>query len=89
MVLSEAQYSDAILEARRILKLGQKWQELMPGEKRPNFERAAREILKRAMSHQVERNEEPLDIRERPLIPSKYIASRLGVRAHRDHHLED
>ena len=68
MVLSEAQYSDAILEARRILKLGQKWQELMPNDKRPNFERAAREILKRAMSHRVERNEEPLDIRSDALM---------------------
>ena len=62
MVLSEAQQHDAYREARDILKLGQKWQELMPGEKRPNFERAARSILKRALGHRVERNEEALDV---------------------------
>ena len=60
MVLTQAQQHDAYREARDILKLGQKWQELMPGEKRPNFERAAREVLKRALGHKIERNEQPL-----------------------------
>ena len=42
MVLTQAQKQDAYREARDIMKLSKKWQELMPGEKRPNFERAAR-----------------------------------------------
>ena len=64
MVLTQAQQHDAYREARDILKLGEKWQELMPGEKRPNFTRAAREVLKRALGHKIERNEQPLDIHE-------------------------
>ena len=64
MVISEAEQSRAFREAREIMKLGEKWQQLMPGEKRPNFERAAREVLRRAMGHQVARNTERLDIRE-------------------------
>ena len=64
MVLTQAQQHDAYREARDILKLGEKWQELMPGEKRPDFKRAAREVLKRALGHKVERNEQPLDIHE-------------------------
>ena len=41
MVLSREQKQKAYLEAERILALGKKWQQLVPGEKRPNFERAA------------------------------------------------
>ena len=33
------------------------WQDLMPGERRPNFKRAAREIVRRALGHKVRRNE--------------------------------
>ena len=62
MVLTRAQKHDAYREARDIMKLSKKWQELMPGEKRPNFERAAQEVVRRALGHKVERNEPPLDI---------------------------
>ena len=62
MVLSEAQRRDAYREAQQILRLNEKWQELMPGERKPNFERAAQEILRRALGHKVRRNEEPLNI---------------------------
>ena len=62
MVLTQAQQHDAYREARDILKLGEKWQELMPGEKRPDFTRAAREVLKRALGHKIERNEQPLAV---------------------------
>ena len=44
MVLSEIEQQRAFREAREIMKLSEKWQELMPGEKRPNFERAAKEV---------------------------------------------
>ena len=64
MVLSEAEQQEAYRESREILKLGQKWQQLMPGEKRPNFERAAKEVLRRALGHRVQKNVERLDIRE-------------------------
>ena len=62
MVLTQAQKHDAYREAQDIMKLSEKWQELMPGEKRPNFERAAQEVIRRALGHKVERNEAPLDI---------------------------
>ena len=62
MVLSEVEQQRAYREAREILKLGQKWQQLMPGEKRPNFERAAKQVLRRALGHQVQKNVENLDI---------------------------
>ena len=62
MVLSKAEKQDAYREAKQIMLLGEKWQELMPGEKRPNFERAAQEILRRALGHKVQRNEEPLQL---------------------------
>ena len=64
MVLSEAEQQEAYREAREILKLGEKWQQLMPGEKRPNFERAAKQVLRRALGHRVQKNVERLDIRE-------------------------
>ena len=64
MVLSQAQKQDAYREAKSILALGEKWQELMPGEKRPNFERAAQEIVRRALGHRVERNESSLDLHD-------------------------
>ena len=62
MVLSEIEQQRARREVREIMKLGEKWQQLMPGEKRPNFERAAREVLRRALGHQVVKNQEALDI---------------------------
>ena len=62
MVLSEAQKHDAYREAQQILRLSEKWQELMPGERKPNFHRAAQEVLKRALGHTTSRHEEPLDI---------------------------
>ena len=65
MVLSEAEQQEAYREAREILKLGEKWQQLMPGEKRPNFERAAKQVLRRALGHRVQKNVERIDIRGR------------------------
>ncbi len=62
MVLSKAQKLDAYREAQQILSLADKWQELMPGERKPNFRRAAQEVLKRALGHRTSRNEEALDI---------------------------
>ena len=64
MVLSEIEQQRAFREAREIMKLGEKWQQLMPGEKRPNFERAAKEVLRRALGQRVQRNAEALDIKE-------------------------
>ena len=64
MVLSEIEQQRAFREAREIMKLGEKWQQLMPGEKRPNFERAAKEVLRRALGQRVQRNVEALDIKE-------------------------
>ena len=64
MVLSRDQKHKAYQEAQSILALGRKWQQLVPGEKRPNFERAAQEIVRRALGHRVERNESPLDLHD-------------------------
>ena len=62
MSMSEAQKRDAYLEAKHILRLDKKWQALMPGERKPNFRRAAREIIRRALGHKVRRNQTPLDM---------------------------
>ena len=60
--MSEAQKRDAYLEAQQILRLDKTWQQLMPGERKPDFRRAARMIIKRALGHKVSRNEEKLDL---------------------------
>ena len=62
MSYSEAQKRDAYLEAQHILRLDRKWQQLMPGERKPNFKRAAREIVRRALGQKVRRNQAPLNV---------------------------
>ena len=48
MVLSEAEKHAAYLEAQQILRLDEKWQRSCR-ERKPNFKRAAREVLRRAL----------------------------------------
>ena len=36
-------------EARQLLLLGKKWQQLMPGERKPDFKRAAKAVIRRAL----------------------------------------
>jgi len=62
MSMTEAQKYDAFREAQQILSLDKKWQSLMPGERKPNFRRVAREIIRRALGHKVQRNERPLNL---------------------------
>ena len=62
MSMTEAQKRDAYLEAQQMLRLDEKWQQLMPGERKPNFRRAAREVIRRALGHKVTRNQAPLDM---------------------------
>ncbi len=62
MSISEAQKRDAYLEAQQILRLDKTWQQIMPGERKPNFRRAAREIIRRALGHKVHRNQTPLQL---------------------------
>ena len=62
MSMSEARKRDAYLEAQQILRLDQKWQHLMPGERKPNFKRVAREIIRRALGHKVTRNQPQLNL---------------------------
>ena len=62
MVLSREQKQKAYQEAQSILQLGRKWQQLVPGEKRPNFERAAAEVIRRALGHKTSNNRHNLDI---------------------------
>lgn len=62
MSMTEAQKRDAYHEAKHILRLDGKWQQLMPGTRKPNFKRAAREILRRALGHKVRRNDTPLNL---------------------------
>lgn len=65
MVLSREEKHKAYREAESILALGKKWQALVPGERRPNFERAAAEVLRRALKHTVVNREQPLNISNR------------------------
>ncbi len=60
--MTEAQKRDAYHEAEHILRLDGKWQQLMPGTRKPNFKRAAREILRRALGRKVRRNDAPLNL---------------------------
>ena len=62
MSMTEAQKYDAYREAQHILRLDKTWQSLMPGERKPNFRRAAREIIRRALGHKVRRNQAPLNL---------------------------
>ena len=62
--MTEAQKRDAYLEAQHILRLDKKWQQLMPGERKPDFRRVAREIIRRALGHKVRRNEAPLEMHD-------------------------
>ena len=62
MSMSEAQKRDAYREAQQILRLDKTWQQIMPGERKPNFRRAAREIIRRALGHKVHRNQAPLQV---------------------------
>ena len=59
---TEAQKRAAYHEAEQIMRLDRTWQHLMPGERKPNFRRAAREIIRRALGQQVRRNQAPLDL---------------------------
>jgi len=62
MSMTEAQKRDAYHEAQHILRLDKKWQHLMPGERKPDFKRVAREIIRRALGQKVQRNQAPLDM---------------------------
>ena len=55
MSMTDAQKRDAYREAQQILRLDKTWQQIMPGERKPNFRRAAREIIRRALGHKVQR----------------------------------
>ena len=59
---TEAQKRAAYHEAEQIMRLDKTWQHLMPGERKPNFRRAARESIRRALGQQVRRNQAPLDL---------------------------
>ena len=50
------------MEAQHILRLDKKWQQLMPGERKPNFKRAAREIIRRALGHKIRPDQPALDV---------------------------
>ena len=52
MLSREEKYA-ALQEAQHILRLDQKWRQLVPDEPKPNFKRAAEIILKRALGHQT------------------------------------
>ena len=61
-MMSEARKLDAYREAQQILRLDKTWQQIMPGERKPNFRRAAREIIRRALGHQVQPDQAPLEV---------------------------
>ena len=51
-------------EARQLLLLEKKWQSLMPGERKPDFKRAAKAVIRRALGKQVVPHEPDLDIHD-------------------------
>ena len=62
MVLSREEKHKAYEEAQSILALGKKWQQLVPGEKRPNFEKAAAMVLRQALGHKTSSNRTNLEV---------------------------
>ena len=52
----------AIREVESIYALSKKWQRLTPGEKRPNWERLADAVLKKAMDQPLQTPAEPLNV---------------------------
>ena len=51
MSISREEQFAALQEAQRILQLEKKWRRLVPDERKPDFKRAARVILQRALGH--------------------------------------
>ena len=49
-------------EARQLLLLGKKWQQLMPGERKPDFRRAAKAVIRRALGKSTVPREPDLDV---------------------------
>ena len=67
-IISREERQKAIREADSILRLGKKWQRLVPNERRPNFEAAAAAILRRTISSKVDSGRRrKLDIRPNAL----------------------
>ena len=62
MSLSREEKYAALQEAQRILQLEQKWRRLVPDEPKPDFKRAARVILQRALDHKTVPAEPDLQI---------------------------
>ena len=54
----------AIREVESIYALSKKWQRLTPGEKRPNWERLADAVLKKAMGQPLAGPPEPLNVQD-------------------------
>ena len=53
MSISREEKFAALHEAQRILQLEKKWRRHVPDEKKPDFKRAARVILQRALGHET------------------------------------
>ena len=62
MSLSREEKYAALQEAQRILQLEKKWRRLVPDEPKPDFKRAARIILQRALNHSTVPAEPDLEI---------------------------
>lgn len=62
-IISREERHRAIKEAESIIRLGKKWQRLVPNERRPNFEAAAAALLRRVLGEHVEAGKrKPLNI---------------------------
>ena len=53
----------AIREVESIYALSKKWQRLTPNEKRPNWERIADAVLRKAMGEPIQTSPEPLNVK--------------------------
>ena len=51
MPISREEKFAALQEAQRILQLEKKWRRMVPDERKPDFKRAARVIMQRALGH--------------------------------------
>jgi hypothetical protein len=62
MPISREEKFAALQEAQRILQLEKKWRRMVPDERKPDFKRAARVIMQRALGHETVGKEPALQV---------------------------
>ena len=84
MVISREEKFAALQEAQRILQLEKKWRRHVPDERKPDFKRAARIVLERALEHETVSKEPELRVHSGLMHQHDESARGAAHRAHAD-----